>query len=85
MPASQTAQVTLRTTVTGGANQLLTYIQNGVPVLNIPITSDPFVHTFQAATRNPLTEGPLGTYWRIETRDAQSRTTIGNPVFLKGS
>lgn len=77
--------VTLRSTVTGGMGQLLTYLQNGVPVLQVPITSDPFVNEFPAATRNPLTEGPLGTYWRVETRDAQTRTTLGNPIFLKGS
>ena len=28
-------------------------------------------------------EGPLGTFWGIETRDSQTRTTIGNPIFLK--
>ena len=84
VPASTTSRVTLTTTVTGGAGQLLTYLQNGVPVLSVPIVTDPFVHSFAAATRNPLTEGPLGTHWRIETRDAMSRTAIGNPVFLKG-
>lgn len=76
--------VTLRTTVTNGVGQMLTYIQNGVPVLQVPVLTDPFVHEFPAAFRNPLTEGPLGTWWRIETRDAQTRTTLGNPIFLKG-
>lgn len=79
--ASGTA--TLRTTVTGGANQLLTYYRDGLPVRAVPVTGDPFVDEYQAG-RNPLSEGPLGTAWRIEVRDAQSRTAIGNPVFLRG-
>lgn len=74
---------TLKTTVTGGSNQLLSYVRNGLTVLTVPVTSDPFTHEFALATREPLTEGPLGTFWRIETRDLQTRTAIGNPVFLK--
>ena len=85
VPTDEFSPVTLTTTVTGGAGQLLTYFQTGVPVLTVPVLTDPYVHVLEAATRNPLTEGPLGTAWRIETRDAQSRTTIGNPVFLKGA
>ena len=84
LKVAQTDTVTLRSTVTGGVGQLLTYIQNGVPVLQVPVLTDPFVFEFPAAMRNPLTEGSLGTYWRVETRDAQSRTTLGNPIFLKG-
>jgi hypothetical protein len=82
--AGPSETVTLRTTVTGGSGQLLTYIQNGQPVLVVPVPSDPFVSEFPLATRSPLNEGPLGTYWRVETRDPRSRTTVGNPVFLKG-
>jgi len=74
---------TLSTTVTGGVGQLLTYFQNGVPVLTVPVVTDPFVSTLPTAVRNRLTEGPLGTLWRIELRDAQTRTVIGNPIFLK--
>ncbi len=74
---------TLTTTVRGGQGQLLTYYRNGMPMLTVPITGDPFTHALAAATRDPLTEGPLGTFWRIETRDLQSRTAIGNPVFLR--
>ncbi|HUP91015.1 MAG TPA: CehA/McbA family metallohydrolase [Solimonas sp.] len=77
------ASATLRTTVTGGANQLLTYYRNGLPVRAVPITSDPFVDEYPDAGRDAATEGPLGTYWRIETRDVQTRTAIGNPVFLR--
>lgn len=81
LAATDTA--TLTTTVTGGVGQRLSYIQNGLPVLVVPVLTDPFVHTLPAALRNPLTEGPLGTFWRIELADAQTRTIIGNPVFLK--
>jgi hypothetical protein len=75
--------VRLQTTVTGGANQTLTYLRNGEVMLTVPVTGDPFVHEFPAAFRSP-DEGPLGTFWRIETRDALSRTAIGNPIFLRG-
>jgi hypothetical protein len=94
--------VTLRTTVTGGNGQLLSYYRNGevqggavtlpggvqlpsglpLAVRAVPITSDPFTDEY-VVTRNLADEGPLGTYWRIETRDAQTRTAIGNPIFLK--
>jgi hypothetical protein len=74
--------VTLRTTVTGGAGQILRYVANGVAVLQVPILTGDFTHEFPAAARLPG-EGPLGTFWRVETLDAQSRTAIGNPVFLK--
>lgn len=78
-----TEAATLTTTVAGGVGQRLTYFQNGLPVLVVPVLTDPFVHTVPAALRNPVTEGPLGTLWRIELADAQTRTVIGNPVFLK--
>lgn len=74
--------VTLSVTVTGGQGQLLHYLRNGLVVDIVPITADPFVHSRQA-TRQPAAEGPLGTMWRIETRDLSSRTTLGNPIFLK--
>jgi len=80
---TETDTATLTTTVTGGVGQLITYFQNGVPVLHVPVVTDPFVSSLPLATRNPATEGPLGTLWRIELRDAQTRTIIGNPVFLK--
>lgn len=77
-----TDTATLTTTVTGGVGQVISYIQNGLPLLQVPVLTDPFV-SMAPATRNPLTEGPLGTHWRIELRDAQTRTIIGNPIFLK--
>jgi len=79
-----TDPVTLHVTVTGGANQVLRYLANGETVLQVPITGDPFEHEFPAALRSPG-EGPLGTFWRVETLDAQSRTAIGNPIFLRGA
>lgn len=72
----------LTTTVTGGIGQQLSYYANGLPVLTLPVPTDPYVHTLPAM-RLPVSEGPLGTFWRIELRDAQTRTVIGNPVFLK--
>lgn len=80
---TETDTASLTTTVTGGVGQLISYFQNGVPMLQVPVPTDPFVHTLPLATRNPLTEGPLGTLWRIELRDVQTRTVIGNPIFLK--
>ncbi|MDP9141196.1 MAG: CehA/McbA family metallohydrolase [Pseudomonadota bacterium] len=73
---------TLEVTVTGGEGQLLNYLRNGLIVQVVPITSDPFTHTRQVS-RLAFNESPLGTAWRIETRDLSSRTTIGNPIFLK--
>jgi len=49
----------------------------------VPILSDPFVDECEVQ-RQPGSEGPPGTFWRVETRDLQSRTAIGNPVFLRG-
>ena len=72
---------TLTTTVTGGAGQLLSYYANGQLAASLPVLTDPFVHR-QNAQRRPAGEGPLGTVWRIELRDLQTRTVIGNPVFL---
>ena len=85
-----TDAVTLRVTVTGGANQLLRYLRNGEMFLELPIPTDPFVSEL-GVTRAPEGEGPLGTFWGIETVQQQAapdepatlRTTIGNPIFLK--
>lgn len=78
---------TMQVTVTGGQGQLLRFYQNGLPLplFIVPITSDPFTYE-QSVFRLPLTEGPLGTFWRIDTFDPQQLviTTLGNPVFLTG-
>lgn len=73
---------TLRTEVRGGVGQRLRYIANGRRIQAVTVTSDPFVHEIEIDQR--FGAGPLGTFWRVETRDARSRTTIGNPVFLAG-
>lgn len=80
LAAGQTA--TLTTTISAGAGQLLSYYANGGLVLSVPVPTDPYVHTLPAA-RLPAGEGPLGTFWRIELRNAQTRTVIGNPIFLR--
>ena len=82
LTVGSTDPVTLRTTITGGATQLLRYIRNGETFLEITIATDPFVHEL-IVTRTP-DEGPLGTFWRVETLDAETRTAIGNPIFLSG-
>lgn len=68
----------------GASGQLLTVFNSKLPLLTVPVTSDDF-HFELPVQRNPLTEGPLGTIWRFEVRDARSRTIISNPVFLRGS
>jgi MprA protease rhombosortase-interaction domain-containing protein len=73
------ATVTVR--VRGAAGQLLAITADGLPVGVVPITGDDITHTFQAS-RLP-TAGPLGTFWRVDTFDLESLTTIGNPIFLQ--
>ncbi len=73
--------VTLSIRLQGAAGQVLTFYNGALPLLSVPLTSDP-AEIVQELRRNPLTEGPLGTVWRFETRDARSRTLISNPVFL---
>ncbi len=73
---------TLSVTVTEGDGQLLRIIRNGSPVSLAPISGSPFTHEMQIS--RDAGEGPLGTFWRVETLDLQSITTIGNPVFLQG-
>jgi hypothetical protein len=73
------AAVTVR--VRGGTGQLLEVVADGLPIKVVPITSDNFTYRF-SALRLP-TSGPLGTAWRIQTKDLQSFTTVGNPIFLR--
>jgi hypothetical protein len=84
--AADQAEVTI--TVDKGLGQTLEIIRNGEIVQTVPITSDHFVYPFQAIRAED--EGPLGTYWRIQTSTtriigARVLTTIGNPIFLKGA
>jgi hypothetical protein len=74
------AEVTL--TVRGGAGQALRVLRNGAVMTTVPIDADPFTHTFTAG--RVAEEGPLGTFWGLETFDDVAQTTIANPVFLAG-
>ena len=82
--AADTATVTV--TVTGGEGQVLLVSRNGQPEgVPVPITADPFTHTFEATRSGD--EGPLGTFWRVDTQALDPTpvlTTVGNPVFLAG-
>lgn len=74
------AEVTV--TVTLGGGQSLRIIRDGDDLATVPVAGDPFTHTFTA--ERVAGSGPLGTWYRVETFDARSRTTIGNPIFLTG-
>jgi hypothetical protein len=74
--------VTLRVTVTGGAGQTLRFLENGETFQEVAIATDPFVNELTVTRAG--TEGPLGTFWGVETLDSQTRTTIANPIFLRG-
>lgn len=73
--------VSVTVAVRGGARQSLRVIRNGEEVDVMRIPEEHFVHRFDAR-RARADEGALGTWWRVETFDERSRTTIGNPVFL---
>lgn len=70
----------LTATVAGAAGQTLVISRDGTEVQQVPITEDPFTFAF-TADRDPA-EGPLGTFWRVDVRDALSFTAIANPIFL---
>ena len=71
---------TLSVHVGGADGQLLIVTKDGLPAGVVPIVGDDFRTTIPA-TRD-AGSGPLGTFWRVDTVDAQLYTTIGNPVFL---
>ena len=73
----------LSITVRGGQGQTLTILRDGEPVgAPVPVTSDPFTHTWTAD--RVAGSGPLGTFWRADIADAQALTVITNPIFLTG-
>ena len=74
--------VSVKVRVEGGPEQKLRIICNGFEQAVVPITDDRFEYNFEAVRMPSEFEGPLGTWWRVETLDARSRTTIGNPLFL---
>lgn len=75
-----TDRAEIEVTVTGGGGQVLRVTRDGDVVAVVPITADPFTHVIEATTASG--SGPLGTFWRVDTADAQSLTTIANPIFL---
>lgn len=75
------SSATLRTRVINGQGQTLRYLVDGRLSSTVRITSNDFTHELEVS--QAPTQGPLGTYWRVETRDFQSLTTIGSPIFLK--
>ncbi|MFN2556136.1 MAG: hypothetical protein ABR592_04575 [Nitriliruptorales bacterium] len=70
----------VKVVVKGGAGQILRVIRNGHELHTVRVASDEFEHLF--AAYRVREEGPLGTWYRVETCDERSRTTIGNPIFL---
>ena len=74
----------LRVKVRKGRGQRLNYVRNGHTVETVTIDTDPFVHE-KTIERGPDEQSPLGTFWRIETADDKTLTTIGNPIFLIGA
>ncbi len=85
------AEVTV--TVNNGVGQTLEIFRNNesAPAQTVLIDSNPFVFHFHANRGG--NEGPLGTFWRVQTRGTFSvlgvplsvPTTIGNPIFLTGA
>lgn len=78
----QAGSANLQITLRGASGQLLTIFRDQLPVVSVPVLTDPYVHE-QPIFRLPLEEGPLGTIWRFEVSDSRSRTIISNPVFLR--
>jgi hypothetical protein len=75
------ATVTVR--VRGGDGQRIQITRDGDPYgLPVLVRGDDFTYRFTA--RRDAGSGPLGTFWRVDTADLRSLTTIGNPIFLAG-
>ena len=68
-------------TVDGAVGQTVHVLRNGVEASSEPVQSP--THTMAwTGERDRPGEGPLGTHWRVEVRDAVGRTIISNPIFL---
>jgi hypothetical protein len=80
VPADR-AQLEIR--VVGGAGQTLEVIRNGEIVATETIDGDDFSYSLDIV--GAADAGPLGTFWRIQTRDAVALTTIGNPLYLRAA
>ena len=83
MAVDLATDVELRVTVTGGQGQTLRLVCNALDVDAVMVDADPFEHTFTVRRVAAAAEGPLGTWYRVETLDGRGRTTIANPVFLQ--
>lgn len=73
-------RATMTVRVRGAEGQLLRITRDGLLVGVVPVVGDDLTHSFPA-DRSP-TGGPLGSFWRVDTADLRSLTTIGNPIFL---
>ena len=74
------AEAEVRVAVKRGAGQWLRVVANGEVVQVVPVDADRFEHRFVAPRL--AREHGLDTWYRVETFDDRSRTTIGNPVYL---
>lgn len=76
---SETADFTAH--VTDGSGHALVIYQDGEEVNLVSITSDDFTYEFPGTAAE--TDNPLGSYYRIETRDVNGLlSTLGMPIFL---
>lgn len=75
--------VPVTVSVTNAVGQRLRVLRNGVETAVVDVATSPFTYTF-TADRAP-DEGPLGTFWGVQTFDDVSLTTISNPIFLADS
>lgn len=76
-------QATIDVTVSGADGQFLRISRDGDVVDLVPVDGDVFRHRIDATSTDG--SGPLGTFWRVDTLDQQSLTTISNPIFLRPS
>lgn len=74
-------QATLSIGVAGAMGHRLSVTRNGLAVLTVPIPSDDFTIEVPAV-RGP-DEGPLGTFYRVDTWDPEGiRSLVSNPIWL---
>ena len=78
--AADAAEITV--TVRNARGQSLALRANGNEVATHTVTSDDWQHRFVAGRRDD--EGPLGTFWIVETHDDLALTALANPLFVIG-
>ena len=82
------ASATFEVTVKNGAGHTLWIYRDGEVVSTVPIPTDEFIHEFAGVAG--ATDNPLGSYYRIETRETNTTdpqapgllSTLGMPIFL---